>query len=112
VEWTPVQGLACVHVAYACGDFHALLDGESFLPERWNANPTDSQSVGNGLSQAVFLPNIEVYHRGRFVSANLNRVGHEIGAAQRRAALIQTKIGIDARPSRIDVGIHIIQHAF
>lgn len=31
--------IVTVHVAYARGDFHALLDGELFLPERWNPDP-------------------------------------------------------------------------
>jgi SRSO17 transposase len=33
--------IVTVHVAYARGDFHTLLDGELFLPEGWNANPSD-----------------------------------------------------------------------
>ena len=31
--------IVSVHLAYARGDFHALLDGELFLPERWNPDP-------------------------------------------------------------------------
>lgn len=31
--------IVTVHLAYARGDFHALLDGELFLPERWNPDP-------------------------------------------------------------------------
>ena len=34
--------IVTVHVAYARGDFHAVLDGELFLPERWNPNPQDA----------------------------------------------------------------------
>lgn len=33
--------IVTVHLAYANGDFHALLDGELFLPECWNPNPDD-----------------------------------------------------------------------
>ena len=33
--------IVTVHLAYAAGDFHALLDGELFLPECWNPNPED-----------------------------------------------------------------------
>jgi SRSO17 transposase len=35
--------IVTVHLAYASGDFHALLDGELFLPECWNPNPDDPQ---------------------------------------------------------------------
>ena len=31
--------IVSVHLAYARGDFHALLDGELFLPECWNPDP-------------------------------------------------------------------------
>ena len=33
--------IVTVHLAYAQGDFHALLDGELFLPECWNPDPND-----------------------------------------------------------------------
>lgn len=33
--------IVTVHVAYARQDFHALIDGELFLPESWNPNPED-----------------------------------------------------------------------
>jgi len=33
--------IVTVHVAYARGRFHALLDGELFLPEQWNPDPAD-----------------------------------------------------------------------
>lgn len=31
--------IVSVHLGYAHGDFHGLLDGELFLPECWNADP-------------------------------------------------------------------------
>ena len=34
--------IVTVHLAYAHGDFHALLDGELFLPEKWNPDPADA----------------------------------------------------------------------
>jgi SRSO17 transposase len=34
--------IVTVHVAYARQGFHALLDGELFLPECWNPNPKDA----------------------------------------------------------------------
>ena len=33
--------IVTVHVAYVSGSFHALLDGELFLPACWNPNPDD-----------------------------------------------------------------------
>ena len=33
--------IVSVHLAYACGDFHTLLDGDLFLPKRWDPNPED-----------------------------------------------------------------------
>lgn len=33
--------IVSVHLAYAHHGFHALLDGELFLPEEWNPNPAD-----------------------------------------------------------------------
>lgn len=35
--------IVTVHVTYAHGDFHALLDGELFLPEQWNPNAVDAE---------------------------------------------------------------------
>lgn len=35
--------IVTVHVAYARDDFHGLIDGELFLPERWNPNPADPE---------------------------------------------------------------------
>ena len=34
--------IVTVHLAYAHGDFHALLDGELFLPEKWNPDSADA----------------------------------------------------------------------
>jgi SRSO17 transposase len=34
--------IVSVHLGYAAGDFHALLDGDLFLPETWNPNPDNS----------------------------------------------------------------------
>lgn len=34
--------IVTVHLAYATGKFHALLDGDLFLPECWNPNPLDA----------------------------------------------------------------------
>lgn len=35
--------IVSVHLAYARDGFHALLDGELFLPECWNPNPEDEE---------------------------------------------------------------------
>jgi SRSO17 transposase len=35
--------IVTVHVAYARGDFHALMDGELFLPECWNPDPQNAE---------------------------------------------------------------------
>jgi SRSO17 transposase len=49
--------IVTVHVAYAQGRFHALLDGEVFLPESWNPNPDDplvtAKRVRAGLPAGV-----------------------------------------------------------
>ena len=43
--------IVTVHLAYAQGDFHALLDGELFLPECWNPDPNDAR-VGRKRERA------------------------------------------------------------
>jgi SRSO17 transposase len=35
--------IVTVHLAYAQGEFHALLDGELFLPESWNPDPENKE---------------------------------------------------------------------
>ena len=39
------NGIVTVHLAYAAGDFHCLLDGELFLPESWAADPARCQEA-------------------------------------------------------------------
>ena len=36
--------IVTVHVAYIRKDFHALIDGELFLPESWNPDPKDPEA--------------------------------------------------------------------
>lgn len=38
--------VTAVHLAYAQGDFHALLDGELFLPEAWSADRDRCRAAG------------------------------------------------------------------
>ena len=38
--------LVTVHVGFACGDFHCLLDGELFLPESWDADRQRCREAG------------------------------------------------------------------
>jgi SRSO17 transposase len=38
--------MVTVHLGYACGDFHCLLDGELFLPEDWSADRERGRQAG------------------------------------------------------------------
>jgi len=38
--------IVTVHLAYAAGDFHCLLDGDLFLPEDWSDNRTRCREAG------------------------------------------------------------------
>ncbi|MBU4399192.1 MAG: transposase, partial [Planctomycetes bacterium] len=38
--------MATVHLAYAAGDFHCLIDGELFLPESWSDDRTRCDEAG------------------------------------------------------------------
>jgi len=54
--------IVTVHVAYARQGFHALLDGELFLPERWNPNPRDAALTAK--RRRVKIPD-DVVHEGK-----------------------------------------------
>jgi SRSO17 transposase len=58
--------IVTVHVAYARGDFHAVLDGELFLPERWNPNPQDAAITAK--RRRAQIPD-EVVHESKPVMA-------------------------------------------
>ena len=38
--------MVTVHLGYACGEFHCLLDGELFLPEDWSADRQRCREAG------------------------------------------------------------------
>jgi SRSO17 transposase len=40
------NGIVTVHLGYAQGDFHALVDGELFLPERWSEDRARCRAAG------------------------------------------------------------------
>lgn len=40
------NALVTVHLGYACGAFHCLLDGEVFLPEAWEADQVRCREAG------------------------------------------------------------------
>lgn len=40
------DGIVTVHLGYAQGDFHALVDGELFLPESWLEDPARCRAAG------------------------------------------------------------------
>ena len=54
--------IVTVHVAYARRGFHALLDGELFLPERWNPNAQDETITAK--RRRAKIPD-EVVHEGK-----------------------------------------------
>lgn len=54
--------IVTVHVAYARGAFHALLDGELFLPEAWNPDPEDEALMAK--RRRAGIPD-EVVHEGK-----------------------------------------------
>ena len=54
--------IVTVHVAYARRGFHALLDGELFLPERWDPNPRDEALTAK--RRRAEIPD-EVVHEGK-----------------------------------------------
>lgn len=50
-QWCGVVGktencTVTVHLGYACGDFHCLLDGELYLPEDWAKDPDRCREAG------------------------------------------------------------------
>ena len=57
-----------VHLAYACGDFHCLLDGELFLPESWSDDSARREEAGIP-DDMVYRPKsviaLELYDRAR-----------------------------------------------
>ena len=58
--------IVTVHLAYVTGKFHALLDGELFLPECWNPNPKDAEVTAK--RQRARIPE-EVVHETKTVLA-------------------------------------------
>ena len=54
--------IVTVHVAYARRGFHALLDGELFLPEKWNPNAQDETITTKRCRAGI--PD-EVLHEGK-----------------------------------------------
>lgn len=73
------NGIVSVHVAYVREARHALLDGELFLPERWNPD-SDDPSIADKRRRAQLPP--EVVHRPKTAMAleQLDRArAHGIG---------------------------------
>ena len=66
-------------------------------------NPPDPERIRNRLPQTELLRNFKINHRRRFISANLNRVDHEIRPAQRFLPRLNPEMGRDGRPA-----IHIV----
>jgi SRSO17 transposase len=60
--------IVTVHLAYATGDFHCLLDGDLFLPESWSADRDRCQAAGIP-DDVVYRPKwkiaLELYDRAR-----------------------------------------------
>jgi SRSO17 transposase len=53
------NGIVTVHLAYAAGDFHCLLDGELFLPEGWSADRDRCREAGIP-DDKVYRPKSEI----------------------------------------------------
>jgi SRSO17 transposase len=72
-QWCGTRGkkencIVTVHLAYATGDFHCLLDGDLFLPEDWSADRDRCRAAGIPES-VVYRPKwkiaLELYDRAR-----------------------------------------------
>lgn len=72
-QWCGTAGkqencIVTVHLAYAAGDFHCLLDGDLFLPEDWSADRDRCRAAGIP-DDVVYRPKwkiaLELYDRAR-----------------------------------------------
>jgi SRSO17 transposase len=72
-QWCGTRGkkencIVTVHLAYARGDFHCLLDGDLFLPESWSENRPRCRAAGIP-DEVVYRPKwkiaLELYDRAR-----------------------------------------------
>jgi SRSO17 transposase len=72
-QWCGTRGkkencIVTVHLAYATGDFHCLLDGELFLPEDWSEDRERCRAAGIP-DDVVYRPKwkmaLELYDRAR-----------------------------------------------
>ena len=80
VEGTDAEG----HLTFAALDEANLLRTES-LPSAHDA--PDSKRVGNGLTQAVLLGNLEIRHGAGLIAPDLKRSDDKIRTVHRRAAV-------------------------
>lgn len=53
------NSIVTVHLGYAAGDFHCLLDGDLFLPESWNADRERCRRAGIP-DEVVYRPKTEM----------------------------------------------------
>jgi SRSO17 transposase len=53
------NSIVTVHLGYAAGDFHCLLDGDLFLPESWNADRERCRRAGIP-DEVVYRPKTEI----------------------------------------------------
>lgn len=51
--------IVLVNLAFACGDFHCLLDGELFLPESWSADRPRCRAAGIP-DEMIYRPKSEI----------------------------------------------------
>jgi len=56
--------IVTVHLGYATGDFHCLLDGELFLPEAWSADRGRCRAAGIP-DDVVYRPTVSARQRTR-----------------------------------------------
>lgn len=55
----PENGIVSVHLGYAAGDFHTLLDGDLFLPKSWHEDRERCRAAGIP-DEVVYRPKSEI----------------------------------------------------
>jgi len=72
-QWCGTRGkkencIVTVHLAYATGDFHCLLDGDLFLPEDWSEDRNRCRAAGipdDVVYRSKWQIALELYDRAR-----------------------------------------------
>lgn len=103
-QWCGTRGkkencIVTVHLTYATGGFHCLLDGDLFLPESWSADRARCREAGIP-DEVVYRPKwrilLELYDRARANGVVLEWLGFDEGYGGKPQLLRE----IDARQQR------------